>query len=199
MHHKGLLSFVFSVYTKKQIPLLAMNPKGPSSFVFSYYTKRQSHLLQWTPKDVTPLCPVITPRSKFHFLQWTPKDVTPLCPMIQPSRPSLENFYNQESVSWKAFCKNEGEEENRITQVFAQWTFLDKASVWTKTLRKMLRISMLKFVPWSHIYSHLMALDETMLNVVTFGNFFSKPVTLKNYDFWQFSSKPVTLKSCDSW
>ncbi|KAH1215002.1 hypothetical protein GmHk_13G036250 [Glycine max] len=35
MNHKGIPSFVFSVYTKKQIPLLAMNPKGPSSFVFS--------------------------------------------------------------------------------------------------------------------------------------------------------------------
>jgi len=30
MNHKGLFFFVFSVYTKKQIPLLAMNLKGPS-------------------------------------------------------------------------------------------------------------------------------------------------------------------------
>jgi len=29
MNHKELSSFVLSVYTKKQIPLLAMNPKGP--------------------------------------------------------------------------------------------------------------------------------------------------------------------------
>jgi len=74
-----------------------MNHKGLPSFVFSVYTKRQSHLLPLTPKDVTPLCPV-----------------------IQSSRPSLENFYNQESISWKTFCKNGGEEENRIAQVFAQ-------------------------------------------------------------------------------
>ena len=56
---------------------------------------------------------------------------------------------------------------------------------WTKTLRKMLRIIILKFVPWSHIYSHLMALEETMLKVVTFGNFF-KTSHFKSYDSWQF-------------
>jgi len=44
----------------------------------------------------------------------------------------------------------------------------------------------LKFVSWSHIYSHLMALEETMLKVVTFGNFFKtshfkKVVTLGNF------------------
>jgi len=149
-----------------------MNPKGPSSFVFSDYKKRQSHLLQWTPKDVTPLCPVITPRSKLHFLQWTPKDVTSLCPVIQQSRPSLENFYNQESVSWKAFWKNGGEEENRIAQVFARWNFLDKANVEQKLLERYWEIGCFKFMPWSHIYSHLMAPEEAMLKVVTFGNFF---------------------------
>ena len=67
--------------------------------------------------------------------------------------------------------RNEGE-ENRIAQVFCQWTFLDKESIEQKNLRKMLRmnqkflflnernLSFLKFVPWSHIYSHLMALEK---------------------------------------
>ena len=91
---------------------------------------------------------------------------------LEPSRPSLENFYNQESVSWKAFCKNGGEEENRITQVFAQWTFLDKVNVEQKLLERCSELAFLKFVSWSHIYSHLMDLEETMLKVVTFGNFF---------------------------
>jgi len=70
----------------------------------------------------------------------------------------------------------------------------------------MLRIIDLKFVPWSHIYSHLMALEETMLKVVTLF----KTSHFKSCDSWQILQKPVTLKvvtlfktshfkSCDSW
>jgi len=43
---------------------------------------------------------------------------------------------------------------------------------------------------WSHIYSHLMALEETMLKVVTLGNFF-KTSHFKSCDSLQ---KLVTLK-----
>jgi len=50
-----------------------------------------------------------------------------------------------------------------------------------------------KFVPWSQIYSHLMALEETMLKVVTLGNFF-KTSHFKSCDSWQILQKPVTLK-----
>ena len=139
------------------------------------------------------MCSVFTPRSKFHFLQWTPKDVTPLCPVIQPSRLSLENFYNQGSVSWKAFSKNEREKENRIVQVFAQWTFLEKENVEQKLLERCWEISCLKFVPWSHIYSHLMALEEAMLKVVTIDNLF-KTNHFKKLWLLTISSKPVTLK-----
>ena len=42
MNHKGLPSFVFSVYTKKQIPLLAVNPKRRYSFVSNDSTKEQT-------------------------------------------------------------------------------------------------------------------------------------------------------------
>ena len=45
MNHKGLSSFVFNVYTKKQIPLLAMNPKGHYSFVSIDSTKEQTSSL----------------------------------------------------------------------------------------------------------------------------------------------------------
>ncbi|KAH1206305.1 hypothetical protein GmHk_16G046800 [Glycine max] len=42
--------FHLSVFTKKQISLLAMNPKRHSSFVFSDYTKKQIPLLAMNPK-----------------------------------------------------------------------------------------------------------------------------------------------------
>ena len=45
MNPKGPFSFVFSDYTKKQIPLLAMNPKGRYSFVSIDSTKEQTSSL----------------------------------------------------------------------------------------------------------------------------------------------------------
>jgi len=53
--------------------------------------------------------------------------------------------------------------------------------------------TMLKVVSWSHIYSHLMALEETMLKVVTFDDFF-KTSRFKSCDSWQILQKPITLK-----
>jgi len=63
----------------------------------------------------------------------------------------------------KLFVRMEERKKNRIAQVFAQWNFLDKASVEQKLLERcweLVLISFLKFVPWSHIYSHLMTLEE---------------------------------------
>ena len=114
-------------------------------FCVQWSTKKQILLLAMNPRNVGPLCLVFATKKTFSW-----KESPRICLL-------------------KAFCKNGGEEENRIAQAFAQWTFLDKASVEQKLLERCWEIGCLKFLPWSHIYIHLMALEEAMLKVVTFG------------------------------
>jgi len=107
-----------------------------------------SHFLQWIPRNVGPLCLVITTKKLYPLFAMNPKDVGLLCPVInQETNPVSCNepkerwslvfsVSNQEDLPLKTitmsrslekfFCKNGGEEENRIAQVFVQWTFLDK-------------------------------------------------------------------------
>jgi len=99
------------IITKKLYPFLAMNPKAVS-LLSPLINQEANPLLAMNQKVVSPLSPVF--KKHILFLAMNPKTVN-LLSLVIARRPSLENSH-QELVSWKPFCKNEGEKENRIEE-----------------------------------------------------------------------------------
>jgi len=144
-----------------------MNHKGLPSFVFSDCNQEVIPVSCNTPRNVGPLCLVITTKKLYPLLAMNPKDVGLLCLVInQEANPASCNelkercslvfsICNQEDLLLititksrsleKRFCKNGGKEENRIAQVFVQWTFLDKTSVEQKLLERCWELVLINF------------------------------------------------------